>query len=164
MRVGRAACSREVSAARPPSPPGRRGRRGLDLAPRCERAISIFLSQAGGMPCPASCCDGGDGCRECGTRGRARLRRPSLVSLPLQGPLHGVSSAVLVVCCSVSSVCSCVLSLICERHPPADYKIGPWLLRALEQAGAELLRCCGTGPIFFCSFNLPNLGTSAFEI
>eukprot|EP00962_Isochrysis_galbana_P041077 scaffold14997_cov167-Isochrysis_galbana.AAC.2 len=32
----------------------------------------------------------------CGTRGRARLRRTSLISLPLQGPLHGVSSAVLV--------------------------------------------------------------------
>eukprot|EP00962_Isochrysis_galbana_P036465 scaffold12605_cov114-Isochrysis_galbana.AAC.6 len=30
------------------------------------------------------------------------------------GPLHGVSSAVLVVCCSVSSVCSCFIS--CERE------------------------------------------------
>eukprot|EP00962_Isochrysis_galbana_P001671 scaffold433_cov153-Isochrysis_galbana.AAC.4 len=27
---------------------------------------------------------------EHGTRGRARLRRPSLLSLPLQGPLHGM--------------------------------------------------------------------------
>ena len=40
------------------------------------------------------------------------LLRPSLVSLPLQGPLHGVSSAVLVVCCSVSSVCSCFISSV----------------------------------------------------
>eukprot|EP00962_Isochrysis_galbana_P031885 scaffold10424_cov134-Isochrysis_galbana.AAC.1 len=75
-----------------------------------------LLSQAAGMmPRPASYCDGGDGCRECGTRGRACLRRPSLLSLPLQGPLHGVSSAVLVVCCSVSSVCSCFFSSVfCE--------------------------------------------------
>eukprot|EP00962_Isochrysis_galbana_P038197 scaffold13528_cov126-Isochrysis_galbana.AAC.2 len=28
------------------------------------------------------------------------------------GPLHGVSSAVLVVCCSVSSVCSCFISSV----------------------------------------------------
>eukprot|EP00962_Isochrysis_galbana_P005223 scaffold1424_cov111-Isochrysis_galbana.AAC.3 len=38
-----------------------------------------------------------------GGRARARLRRPSLVSLPLQGPLHGVSSAVLV---GVKTVCA----------------------------------------------------------
>eukprot|EP00962_Isochrysis_galbana_P022389 scaffold6705_cov134-Isochrysis_galbana.AAC.2 len=54
------------------------------------------LSQAAGMPRPASCCDGGDGCRECGASSWGVL----------------VSSAVLVVCCSVSIVCSCFISSV----------------------------------------------------
>eukprot|EP00962_Isochrysis_galbana_P014140 scaffold4029_cov117-Isochrysis_galbana.AAC.4 len=49
------------------------------------------LSEAAGVPRPASCCDGGDGCRECNTRGRARLIKAPLLAffLPPSGLLLG---------------------------------------------------------------------------